>query len=113
MATLILYSSLSQGVSGRVYFGDPKTLEQQVNPKVATVRAKEVYERIASYRKISEEGVEKGSARYQQLMLKATNTFKVVVQAEANGKYHVVAEEGKVSGYKVYDITQSVIQRLP
>ena len=80
---------------------------------MATLRAKDVYPHINAYKKIGKEGVEKGSARYEQLMIRATNTFKMAVLAEAKGKYTLVAEEGGVSGYPIIDITHKIIERIP
>ena len=113
MATALLYKGISGGISGRVYYGDPAILEQVGDPKGSTVRSKEVYLAIPAYQTLLEENPDKGSARYLQLMVLATNEFKAAISAVSEDKgIHVVAEEGKVSGYHVTDITLEVIKTL-
>jgi hypothetical protein len=82
--------------------------------KPAEVDANAVYAEIPSYKKILEDDVEPGSARYELLMTKASRRFKSALRKVARaGGYDLVARLGSVKNAPdVPDITQDVIDHL-
>tara|TARA_R110000850_G_scaffold63731_2_gene143714 strand:- start:596 stop:949 length:354 start_codon:yes stop_codon:yes gene_type:complete len=86
--TLIRYGSISNFSAER---GD----------KVATVNSKNIYKKLPSYILLEKEGAKKGSARYNELMTKATKNYKRVLRAVAvKKKFVLIVEQGGVVDYK-------------
>ena len=62
---------------------------------------------------IEKEGAKKGSARYYELMLKATANYKRVLRLVAVEKNLVlIVEQGGVVDYESEDVTISCISRI-
>jgi hypothetical protein len=81
---------------------------------VGTVRSTEVYEAIPAYKTIKKEGVQEGTARWQQLMREATEAYKAALRKVASdNSFVLIVEEGGISGYEhASDCTASVIGAL-
>ena len=96
-----------------VRHGNPADFDASKSPRVATVRSKEVYMAIPAYKTIQKEKVQKGTARYTQLMQTATQTYRRALKASADkGNYLLIVEEGGISGYTTTDLTTGIIQSL-
>lgn len=96
--------------TSKVRYGDHSQFDSKRGDKVGTVRSTEVYEAIPAYKTIKKEGVSEGSARWQQLMREATDSYKSALSAVArNQSLVLIVEEGAISGYSTSDVTSSVI----
>ncbi len=95
--------------AGAVYFGSASSFK-----KPAEVDADSVYRQIPEYKRILDEGIESGTAKYDLLMNKASCKFLAAVKKAARaGEYDLVARRGSVEGAdSVADLTQSVIDSL-
>jgi len=98
----------------KVRHGNAARFDAKGSAKVATVRSTDVYAEITAYKTIQKEGVEKGSARYNQLIREATKAYKAALKkVAADGSYVLVVEEGGISGYShVTDATADIIAAL-
>lgn len=98
----------------KVRYGDASTFDAKKAQKVGTVRSTEVYEQIEAYKTIKKEGVQEGTARWQQLMKEATAAYKAALRKVAtDNSFILIVEEGGISGYDhVSDCTSSVIAAL-
>lgn len=98
----------------KVRHGNASRFDATGTAKVATVRSSDVYDEIPAYKTIQKEGVEKGSARYNQLIREATKAFKAALKKVAkDGSYVLIVEEGGISGYShVTDATADIIAAL-
>jgi hypothetical protein len=78
------------------------------------VRSTEVYEQIEAYKTIKKEGVQEGTARWQQLMKEATAAYKAALKKVASDySFVLIVEDGGISGYEhASDCTSSVIAAL-
>src|SRR5688572_8608958 len=88
--------------------------KKEDSKKPAELKAKDVFNEIAEYKKIKEKGLTKDDAEYWTLLNKANEKFqkalKKVIEEE---KYDVVAEKGKVKfDTTPVDITKKVIEAL-
>lgn len=94
----------------KVRYGDASAFDAKRGDKVGTVRSTEVYEAIPAYKTIKREGVTEGSARWQQLMREATESYKGALRTVAgNQGLVIIVEEGGISGYaNVADVTAAV-----
>lgn len=92
-----------------VFYGNARSFH-----KPAEVDTNSVWAEIEEYKKILEDDIEPGSARYELLMEKASRRFSTAVRKAARaGKYDLVAKTGSVENVAdVPDITQDVIDRL-
>jgi hypothetical protein len=92
-----------------VYFGNASAFH-----KPAEVDTNAVWAEISEYKKILEDDLEAGSARYELLMEKASRRFSDAVRKAArSGGYDLVARSGSVENVAdVPDITQDVIDLL-
>ena len=92
-----------------VYFGNASNFH-----KPAEVDTNAVWAEIPEYKKILEDDLEAGSARYELLMEKASRRFTDAIRKAARaGKYDLVARSGSVKNVAdVPDLTQDVIDRL-
>lgn len=99
---------------GKVRHGNAAKFDPKGTAKVATLRSTDVYAEIPAYKTIQKEGVEKGSARYNQLMREATKAYKAALKKVAqDGSYVLIVEEGGISGYShVTDATADIIAAL-
>lgn len=93
-----------------VYYGDPASEWS----KPAEVDADAVFAEIEEFKRIRDEKIEPGDAKYDLLLSKATRRFKAAVRAAAkDGGYDLVAKVGSVKGCdSVPAITQTVISKL-
>ncbi len=93
-----------------VYYGDPASEWS----KPAEVDADAVFAEIEEFKRIRDEKIEPGDAKYDLLLSKATRRFKAAVRAAAkDGGYDLVAKIGSVKGCdSVPAITQTVISKL-
>jgi Skp family chaperone for outer membrane proteins len=82
--------------------------------KPAEIKAQDVFNEIAEYKKIKEKGLTKDDAEYWVLLNKANEKFnKAVKKVAEDGKHDVVAEKGKVKFDSTpVDITKKVIEAL-
>lgn len=98
----------------KVRHGNASKFDATGTSKVATVRSTDVYDEIPAYKTIQKEGVEKGSARYNQLIREATKAYKAALKKVAkDGSYVLIVEEGGISGYShVTDATADIIAAL-
>lgn len=93
-----------------VYYGDPASEWS----KPAEVDADAAFAEIEEFKRIRDEKIEPGDAKYDLLLSKATRRFKAAVRAAAkDGGYDLVAKVGAVKGCdSVPAITQTVISKL-
>ena len=97
-----------------VRWGNAATFDPSKKPLVGTVRSTEVYLKIPAYKRIQEEKVPPGSARYNQLMREATAVYRrVLEQVGRSRKAALIVEQGGISGYAgVADFTGAIIAAL-
>ena len=96
----------------KVRHGNPAKFDPDQGHKVGTVRSTEVYAKIPAYQTIKKESVEKGSARYKQLIKEATAVYTKALGAVAKGGYALIVEEGGIKGYPTADLTSTVIKKV-
>lgn len=81
--------------------------------KVGVVNSKKVYLEIPAYKTIVKDKVEKGSARYIQLMEEATAVYRSTLEKVAQDKgVKLIVETGGVSGVKTTELTDAIIEAL-
>ena len=96
-----------------IKYGSIANFSTERADKVAVVNSRNIYKKLPAYITIKKEGAEKGSARYYELMLKATTTYKRVLKAVAvKGKYVLIVEQGGVVDYKFTDVTSLCIKQI-
>lgn len=98
--------------SDKVRYGNINSFDASRNDRVAVVDSKEVYLHIPAYLQIIREGVEKGSARYAQLMVRATNDYKRVLSKIGRSRYVLIVEKGGITDYPTTDATELCIKAL-
>lgn len=92
----------------KVLLGNPDKFGR--GDRVGILCSQDVYKEIPAYRRIHDEKVKEGSAKWHQLMKKATATFKAALGTVAReGKYKLLIEEGGISGYPTTDVTSDMI----
>ena len=96
----------------KIQYGDFDLFDEKRMDKVGVMRIKEVYEEIPQYKTIKKEGVTEGSARWQQLMQEATESYKQALKTVAQGTYVLLVEEGGVTGYSTTDVTKDLIKQV-
>lgn len=97
----------------KIRFGSLSDFDPEKGHRVATVRSQDVYLQIPAYQTILKEGIEKGTARWNQLMQEATAQFKKALRTvAANGSYVLIVEEGGISGYSTTDASTAIIDAL-
>ena len=106
---LPLLLSLIVGGASDIYYG-----KKDGAKKPAEIKAADVFNEIAEYKKIKEKGLTKDDAEYWVLLNKANEKFnKAVKKAAEAGKHDVVAEKGKHKFDSTpVDITKKVIEAL-
>ena len=93
--------------------GNISNFSTERNDKVAVVNSRNIYKKLPSYMAIEKEGVKKGSARYYELMTKATKTYKRVLRAVAIKKNFVlIVERGGVVDYEYEEATNLCIGEI-
>lgn len=81
--------------------------------KVGVVNSKKVYLEIPAYKTILKDKIEKGSARYIQLMEEATAVYRSTLEKVAKDKsVLLIVETGGVSGVKTSELTDAIIEAL-
>jgi hypothetical protein len=81
--------------------------------KVAVVNSKKVYLAIPAYKTIVKDKVERGCARYVQLMEEATRVFRATLKKIAVKKgVKLIVEVGGTTGIKTTDVTDAIIEAL-
>ena len=98
--------------STQVRYGNLSAIDWKESPKVGIVRSKEVYKEIPEYKLIKKEKIEKGTARYTQLMQICTNKYRKSLSIVADGKYELIVEQGGISNYPITDITKKAISYI-
>jgi CRISPR/Cas system CMR-associated protein Cmr5 small subunit len=97
----------------KIRYGAKSRFDETKNHVIGVVDSKQVYRHTRAYKKIIGEKVEKGSARYSQLMLKATRQYKEVLEVVARDKNCVlIVEIGGVSGYPTIEVTKICVEHL-
>lgn len=99
----------------KVRYGDQSTFDESKQHKVGTVRSKEVYDETDERKTIDREKIQKGTARYNQLMKQATQSYKAALKKVSSDKsLKLIVEEGGISGYDAHtsDVTSDVISAL-
>jgi len=97
-----------------IRYGDASSFDASKAHKVGTIRSKDIYEEIPAYKTIKKEGIVEGTARWQQLMKEATESYKKALKKIASdNSFILIVEEGGISGYEhVSDCTALVISSL-
>ena len=92
-----------------IYYG-----KKEGAKKPAEIKAKDVFNEIAEYKKIKEKGLTKDDAEYWTLLNKANEKFqKALKKVVEEDKYDCVAEMGKIKFDSTpVDITKKVIEAL-
>ena len=82
--------------------------------KPAEIKAQDVFNEIAEYKKIKEKGLTKDDAEYWTLLNKANEKFqKALKKVVEEDKYDCVSEKGKIKYESTpVDITKKVIEAL-
>ncbi|MAW61226.1 MAG: hypothetical protein CMJ94_10375 [Planctomycetes bacterium] len=81
--------------------------------KIGVVNSKKVYLEIPAYKTIVKDKIEKGSARYIQLMEEATAVYRSTLEKVAQDKsIKLIVETGGVSGVKTSELTDAIIEAL-
>lgn len=98
----------------KVRWGDASKFDLKGTATVGTVRSTDVYDEIPAYKTIKKEGLEKGSARYNKLLAKATKEYKAALKKVGKDKgFALIVEEGGITGYThVTDATADIIAAL-
>ncbi len=98
----------------KVRYGNVGKFDPAQNHKVALVRSSEVYEATPAGKIIKKEGLEKGSARYNELIRQASATYKAALKKVAKSSaYVLIVEQGGISGYaNVTDATATIIAAI-
>ena len=93
--------------------GNISNFSTERNDKVAVVNSRNIYKKLPSYILLEKEGAEKGSARYHELMTKATKNYKRVLRAVAIKKNFVlIVERGGVVDYEYEEATNLCIGEI-
>ena len=96
-----------------IRYGDITNFSTERSDKVATVNSKNIYSKLPAFILLEKEGAEKGSARYHELMTKATKSYKRVLRQVAIEKNFVlIVENGGVRNYKFEMITKMCIDKI-
>ena len=96
----------------KVRYGNVSQFDPARNDKVGVVDSKEVYTHIPSYKRIVDEKIEKGSAKYTKLMMEATATYRKSIFKIGNSHYVLIVEKGGVTDYPVTNVTEQCIEAL-
>lgn len=97
----------------KVEYGRLRDFKPEEGKPVGEVRPKDVYLEIPAYQTILKERIEKGTARWNQLMREATAAYKRAIRRVGEqGGYVLIVQEGGISGYPTTDVTQEVIDAL-
>jgi uncharacterized cupredoxin-like copper-binding protein len=96
----------------KVRYGKLTTVDLKKD-KIAVVNSKKVYLSIPAYKTIVKDKVERGCARYVQLMEEATSVFRATLKKVALKKgVKLIVEVGGTSGIKTTDVTDAIIEAL-
>jgi len=96
-----------------IRYGDISKFNTERADKVATVDSKSIYSKLPSYILLEKEGAKKGSARYHELMTRATKNYKRILKTVAIRKNFVlIVENGGVHNYKFEIITKMCIGEI-
>lgn len=97
----------------KIRFGDIHRFDPAKNHRVGTVASSRFYEATDPVKTIRREHVEKGSARYKQLMKEATTIFKrCLEQVARENSLVLIVEAGGIEGYPSSDVTSLLIQKV-
>tara|TARA_R110000824_G_scaffold351177_1_gene538167 strand:+ start:463 stop:819 length:357 start_codon:yes stop_codon:yes gene_type:complete len=96
-----------------IKYGNISNFSAERNDKVAVVNSRNIYKKLPSYMAIEKEGAKKGSARYYELITKATKNYKRVLKAVAAEKNFVlIVESGGVVDYEYEEATLACIGKI-
>lgn len=110
---LMILSAHSNIDTTLIRYGDITNFSTERNDKVATVNSKNIYSKLPAFILLEKEGAKKGSARYHELMTKATKNYKKVLKQVAMEKNFVlIVENGGVYNYKFEMITKMCIDKI-
>ena len=97
----------------KVRFGDVDAFLKSQNGNVGVIESQKVYKAIPAYNKINLEKVKKDSARWYELMSKATKEYKKGIREVAKSQnLRLIVELGGIHDYKVVNITDLCIKRV-
>ena len=97
----------------KVRYGNYSTFDATKNHLVGVVDSVKVYSEIPAYKTIKKEKLEKGTARYTQLMFECTKQFRASLSKVAtSGKYKLIVEVGGVSGYPSTNVMGLAVKYL-
>ena len=114
LTTSILLFSFFAGTiaADKVRHGTHRGYDEKVHT-IGVGDSKTVYLAIPEYKQIKKEKVKEGSARYFQLMKRATDRYhKALQKAAKEGGYYVLVEQGGVQGYSTTNVTELCISNL-
>jgi len=110
---LMLLSAHPNIDTNLIKYGDISNFSAERNDKVAVVSSRNIYKKLPSYILLEKEGAKKGSARYYELMTKATKSYKRVLRTVAVKKNFVlIVERGGVVDYKYEEATSLCIGEI-
>ena len=111
------FSALSQDEmpkvdASKVRYGKLADVDLKTD-KIGVVNSRKVYLGIPAYKTIVKDKVEKGSARYIQLMEEATAVYRSTLEKVALDQgIKLIVETGGVSGVKTSELTDAIIESL-
>lgn len=112
VSTAVFQEEEAKVDASKVRFGKLSEVDLKTD-KVAVVNSKKIYLEIPAYKTIVKDKVEKGSARYIQLMEEATALYRSTLEKVAKEKsVKLIVETGGVSGVKTTDLTDAIIESL-
>ena len=96
-----------------IKYGSISNFSTERNDKVAVINSRNIYKKLPSYILLEKEGAKKGSARYYELMTKATKNYKRVLRTVAIKKNFVlIVESGGVVDYEYEEATSLCIGEI-
>ena len=113
ITSLLLFSFLAGTIAAdKVRYGTHLDYNEKVHT-IGVVNSKTVYKAIPEYKQIKREGLKEGSAKYYNLMKKASDKYHTTLQKTARqGGFYVLVEKGGVTGYPTTNVTELCISNL-
>jgi len=96
-----------------VRYGNISHFNPETQDKIGVVSSVKIYEELPSVITIKKQKIKEGSARYNELMIIATNNYKKILKAVAREKNFVlIVEYGGVRDYPYEEVTSLCISRI-
>ena len=96
-----------------VRYGNISHFNPKTQDKIGVVSSVKIYEELPSVITIKKQKIKEGSARYNELMIIATNNYKKILKAVAREKNFVlIVEYGGVRDYPYEEVTSLCISRI-